>query len=277
MSILVLKNNKIIDRHGDEEVTRVTRVLTSMQATYETYDISDIDIKKIGKDISMVLAIGGDGTIIKGAKVAFSLGVPVCGINAGHLGFLSGIDFDEDIETSIKKIVNGSYIIDYRSLLDVEVVSQDQKTIYKDVAINEAQSLSSDLNSITDFKICIGSKDKILYDFASCGMLISTPTGSTGYSFSAGGPIVSPKVKALVVQALYPHAFNQRAFVVEDDKPLFVVIPDYNQSLYIDGQKLLSLKKNDTIKVSVGESVVGFVTLTDNVFYKNLKNKIRNI
>lgn len=276
MNILILKNNKIASNHGDKEICHIKEILTKYHASFVEYDISD-DIKDVDKDISMVIAIGGDGTIIKGAKVAFSLHVPVCGINAGHLGYLSGINIDEDIETNIKKILDGKYTIDSRALLDVEVIDESGKTTYKDVAINEAESLSSDLNNITNFKISLDTKDKILYDFSSCGLLISTPTGSTGFSFSAGGPIVSPKVRCLVVQAIYPHAFNQRAFVVEDDKPLFVVIPDYNQSLYIDGQKLISLQKNDTIKVVVGKSSVGFISLTDNVFYKNLKNKIRSI
>ncbi|MCQ2609435.1 MAG: hypothetical protein MJ151_01375 [Lachnospiraceae bacterium] len=195
----------------------------------------------------------------------------------GHLGYLSGINIDEDIETNIKKILDGKYVIDRRALLDVEVIDESGKVTYKDVAINEAQSLASDLNKVANFNVSLDDKDKVLYDFKSCGLLISTPTGSTGFSFSVGGPIVSPKVKCLVVQPIYPHAFNQRAFVVEDDKPLYVVLPDYNQALYIDGQKLISLQKNDTIRVVVGKNSVAFITLTSNVFFKNLKNKIRSI
>ena len=205
------------------------------------------------------------------------MNVPICGINAGHLGFLTGIDLNDDIATNIKKILDGQYNIDKRVLLDVEVVKPDGKVIYKDVAINEAQSLSSDLNNMSHFDIYIEEKKNFLYEFASCGFLISTPTGSTGFSFSAGGPIVSPKAECVVLQALYPHAFYQRAFVIEDSKTIFVVISDYNQSLYIDGQKLISLEKNDTIKISKSEKKVLFVELADDVFFKNLTKKIRSI
>lgn len=274
MKILLLKNKKIKDC---KDIDVIKKTISSFSIDYVEKDIQEVDTKTMDKNLSMVIAIGGDGTIIKGAKIALDMDVPICGINAGHLGFLTGIDLDNDIVTNINKILDGQYNIDKRTLLDVEVITPDGQIKYKDVAINEAQSLSSDLNSMSHFDIYIDEKKNFLYEFASCGFLISTPTGSTGFSFSAGGPIVSPKAECVVIQALYPHAFYQRAFVIEDSKVIFVVISDYNQSLYIDGQKLIVLDKNDIIKIRKSERKVSFIELTDDVFFKNLTKKIRSI
>lgn len=202
----------------------------------------------------MVISIGGDGTFLKAASSVGSKNIPILGINTGRLGFLADISPDEMNDT-IDEIHNGLYNIEERSILGV-------KNSLKEIsgypyALNEIAILKRDSSSMISIHTSINGSHLATYQ--ADGLVIATPTGSTAYSLSVGGPIVSPKTETLLITPVAPHSLNIRPIVIKDDREITLEVESrsHNYLIAMDGRSescseggILTIKKADyTIKV----------------------------
>jgi len=230
--------------------------------TFETLDES----------IDLFFTIGGDGTILSAAKFVKHLNIPIIGINTGRLGFLATIHKDE-IKKSIEDILEGRYKISERSLLQV-ILDSDKSSLgsfsyaLNDVAISRKETTSM-------ITIDTWLDDEFLNAYWSDGIIISTPTGSTGYSLSCGGPIVTPQTKSFIITPIAPHNLNARPLVIPDDIEIkFKISGRENQYLISLDSRLASLKKDTIIRIKKADFNIKLVWLHNDSFITTLRKKL---
>ena len=219
----------------------------------------------------MAIAIGGDGTIVHVAKAAARAGCPVLGINAGHLGFLAGLEADEldDLPT----LLNGEYAVDERALLQVTVHKADGDiTRY---ALNEAVISRGGLSRLVD--VMVSADDGEVLSCRGDGVIIATPTGSTAYSLSAGGPVVDPSVDCVLLTPVCPHSLDSRPRVWPGGVVLTATaVAADGSSAYVtvDGEENIPLASTDTITICRADKAVRLLRLRCDTFYERLRRKL---
>lgn len=276
----------IISREFNDKksnIKNLEKALINNQITYDIVSFGDIEDfyekikqKKIKKKYNLLISYGGDGTVLKSARIAKKLDVPILGINAGTLGFLTSIDDTKDISTYIKRIKKKDYICIERGMLDIKVL-RNKKVEYATCAVNEATIFSKELSKMGKYEMFIGDENGAFNEYNADGLIVATPTGSTGHSLSAGGPIVSPEVKCFIITAICPHSFNQRSVLVGDSKKVLIKVMSDKQAVDIDGRVNFALNKEDYVEVTKFKKAVKYITFEKNHFINNLKNKIKNI
>ena len=218
----------------------------------------DIDGLKEGFDFAFV--IGGDGTILKTARYYAKSQTPVFGINLGRLGFLSQSS-KEDIEKSVDKILNGEFIIEDRIML--------QSGNY--TALNDFVLKCSSAGRTSKFILKINGSP--VCDYLADGIIISTPTGSTAYGLSAGGPVLTPSLKVFVIVPICPHTLTARPLVVSDTEKITICVDEAKEHcLYADGQETVMFNKEINIEKSSNKVKLALLKNTD--FYSVLSDKL---
>ena len=217
---------------------------------------------------TFVITIGGDGTLLKTARFYAQLNVPILGINLGRLGFLAQANLDE-IEESIQKLLSGEYKIQNRMMLssfDDEVSALNDMVIKGD-------------NFSRTSKLFLYINDKLVCDYLADGIIISTPTGSTAYTLSAGGPVLVPDLEAIIIVPICPHTLTARPLVVPSSEVIKVTSCDncVNLRLSADGQHTKSVAHSDYITIKKSDLVAKLVLLEkdDNDFYSVLREKLQ--
>ena len=214
----------------------------------------------------MAIAIGGDGTIVHVAKAAAEVGCPVLGINAGHLGFLAGLEADE--VDALPALLKGDYAVDERALLEVTIHTEKGDVIR--YALNEAVVSRGGLSRLVDVMVTADGGEVL-----SCrgdGVIIATPTGSTAYSLSAGGPVVDPSVDCVC-----PHSLDSRPRVWPGGVVLTATavaadgVPAY---VTVDGEESILLTASDTVTIRRAEKTVRLLRLRCDTFYERLRRKL---
>lgn len=221
-------------------------------------EVLNIDGLKDGFDF--IFVIGGDGTILKTARFYSKFQVPIFGINLGRLGFLSQAS-RENLKIAVEKIIEGNFIIQDRIML--------QSGDY--TALNDFVIKSCDMGRTSGFSLKIN--DKFVCDYLADGIIISTPTGSTAYGLSAGGPVLAPSLNAFVIVPICPHTLNARPLVVPDNEK-FTVCVDKNTKFVLstDGQGLYEF--NNSIDIKKADNSAKLALLDDSEFYSILRNKL---
>lgn len=202
---------------------------------------ADVGFQQLGKDvdiadIELVICLGGDGTILKAAEIMRDGSAPLLGVNMGHVGFLAELEV-EDLESVVARVIAKDYTVDERLTLDV-TVELEGKTVFETWALNEASI--EKLSRERMIEVVIAVDDRPISTFGCDGVLLSTPTGSTAYSFSAGGPVVWPTVEALIMVPLSAHALFARPLVTTPDSTMTVDLLDRNGAsgvLWCDGRR----------------------------------------
>ena len=219
----------------------------------------DIDGLKEGFDFAFV--IGGDGTILKTARYYAKSQTPVFGINLGRLGFLSQSS-KEDIEKSVDKILNGEFIIEDRIMLDCEGFLALNDFVVKGTYTGRTSRFSLKIN------------DKYVCDYLADGIIIATPTGSTAYGLSAGGPVLTPSLRAFVIVPICPHTLTARPLVVPDTEKISVSAKDSSIKYMVssDGQEFREF--SGEVVVTKSEYYAKLALLKDSEFYSILRNKL---
>tara|TARA_B100001250_G_scaffold147951_1_gene126734 strand:+ start:1564 stop:2454 length:891 start_codon:yes stop_codon:yes gene_type:complete len=221
---------------------------TSFSETIQKYDIdnnnSDIktisNIDSIAQKIDYLICFGGDGTILEAATIVKDSEIPIVGINTGRLGFLATISKDK-LSSLIENLIKKNYKLSHRSLLEI---CSDNHPIEYPFALNEISVSSKENTSMINIKVFLNYK--YLNTYWADGLIISTPTGSTGYSLSCGGPIVMPESNNFIITPIAPHNLNVRPLVISDDNTIKIEIKDRNTRKF-----LLSMdSRNDYIKNS---------------------------
>ena len=218
---------------------------------------------EMNNDIDLAIAIGGDGTFLKTARFYSPYSIPVLGFNVGRLGYLAQAK-PEEIENVIQKLNNNDFKIENRLMLKA-----NNKTALNDVVIkgvNCARSSTMNLY-INDNKLC---------SYVADGLIISTPTGSTAYSLSAGGPIISPDVNAFCITPIAAHAFSQRAIVCNANSMCEICVAGgANANLFVDGRYISEVNKEMNISIEKADNFTSFLRKQDFDFYKRLSEKLK--
>lgn len=274
-----MKKAIIIPNYLKEESVRFCKAATELleKIGYSITVLKEEDYPVEGADFALVL--GGDGTILRACKKLYRLDIPVFGINFGTLGYLTGCNPDTAVEC-INKIVKGEYKLEKRLMLDGEVI-RDGETIYSFVALNEATLFRSTLKKAFKTELYINGMNTqaILGD----GVIVSTPTGSTSYNLSAGGPVLTPESNNMVVTPVSPMHFLRSSIVTggEDEIEIRVKIsaPSRGEkiSLEVDGDSSFDIFDGDIIKIKGGEKRAMTIKVNDISFYQILRQKLSKV
>lgn len=279
MKVLIIKREKI----KNTDLKKLLISLDKKNVKYELVEYNrvdefydDIHKKDFVNTYNILISLGGDGTILKSARVARKLNIPILGINVGTLGFLTSIKELKNVNTYIDLLIKKKYNLEERSMLSVEVF-RDNDNIFLSYAVNEATITTQNLRKIGKYNVSIGSIENVFNEYRADGLIIASPTGSTAHSLSAGGPIVAPDVNCFIISAICPHAFNQRSIVVNGDSDIYVSILNEEQIVDIDGRVTCDLMQDDVVKISKLKRTVKYIVFNDNNFLNNIKNKIKSI
>ncbi len=232
--------------------------------------IKTADFDKIFDGIKAVIVIGGDGTIIKTAKLAAINNLAVLGINAGRIGYLATIE-NTHLEL-LKLLINDEYKTENRMMIKAEKWQND-RLVDSVVCFNDAVVSKDALSSVVDLDLNLDS-DTVHY--TADGFIVATPTGSTAYSMSAGGPIIDPTLECIVLTPICPYTLLNRSIVVNTKTDISFNFTEKNKaSLFADGQRVFDLDQNSTIKIKVCDTFAKFIKLENASVYKVLSQKTR--
>lgn len=250
-----------------QDVERICDALRQYGATVQTMQFSAGEALSL-KGADSIIAIGGDGTIMHIAKQAAALSIPLLGINSGKLGFLSGMEMDE--MHLLRDFLDGKYVVEERMLLDVTVDGSD--TTY--LAMNEAVLSRGALSRLVDITVS-GDEQEIMHCRAD-GVLVATPTGSTAYSLSAGGPVVNPQVPCLLLTPICPHSLYGRSYVLpaETKVCMHTAGTKGDTFLTVDGETEIPLAPKGKVYVKRSCLTAKLIRLQTHSFYDALNKKL---
>lgn len=228
--------------------------------------------EELDKSYDLFFSIGGDGTILKTAWFIRDLGIPIVGINTGRLGFLATIHKSE-IKKAIEAILQKKYRLVKRSLLSVEGMPGNPEIGETNFALNEIAVSRKNTASMLTVEVWLDGE--YLSAFWADGLIVSTPTGSTSYSLSCGGPIISPKTDALVLTPIAPHNLNVRPLVIPDDIELTLKVSGREDEYMISmDSRIATFHKNTVLSIKKAPFKISLVQLEDNSFIKTLRKKL---
>ena len=217
-------------------------------------------------------SIGGDGTILKSVTFVRDLGIPIVGINSGRLGFLATIQ-KENVNQSIRNILDGDFSVSERSLLTITTDPPNEALQTLDFALNE---IAVNRNNTTSMiKVDTEVNGEHLISYWSDGLIVATPTGSTGYSLSCGGPVIDPDTNSIVITPIAPHNLNARPLVVPDDWTITLKVSGREESYLVSLDSRIATLTNET-KITIKKSPfsIKLVQLLDDSFVKTLRKKL---
>lgn len=229
------------------------------------------DTNELIENCDIVIVVGGDGTTLNVAKAASLHNKLTLGINAGRLGFMSGLERDE--LSLLNRLVSGEYEVEERMMINARLLSENG--IQNFICLNDAVITRGDLARLID--VTVKSDGRVITKNRADGMIIATPTGSTAYSMAAGGPVVSPDNSCFVVTPICPHSLVNRSIVFSSDKELEITVEnDKNNTSYlsIDGEKSVTVTKNSKIIISKSEYVAKLIKIKPDSFYEILNKKL---
>ena len=227
-------------------------------------------VKKFSKEnIELLIVLGGDGTILLASKLVLKENIPLLGFNHGKLGFLSECEKDE-FEPVFSEIQKGTYEIEEKMLIECNSLSNPEKNYH---ALNDCVLFKGKYPKMLTFKIF--EENEYLFDIEADGIIVSTPTGSTGYNISAGGSIVFPHTNVLLLTPINPHNQFIKPFILSAEKKLSIQYIEGNEKIYIaiDGENVETMKKNEKIFIKKSSYTSKFIKLPDKTFAKILKEK----
>ena len=273
MNITVIPNTKTAD--GKKAFLQVQQALSAMNVTVAVpHDevFPPQDMAELIKTCDIVIAIGGDGTIIHTAKSAAAFGKPVLGINSGRLGFTAGLELSELSE--LNRLISGDYDIEERMLLDIFVDGENGTEQYS--ALNEAVISRGALSRMIEVSVKNGQKPVSTYQ--ADGVIVATPTGSTAYSLSAGGPIVDTALRCLLLTPVCPHSLHSRPYIFDQDAVL-TLTPERSESsvfVTVDGEAAIRIADGGEVRVRRSDTCAKLIKLKQKSFYQVLDDKLTN-
>ena len=221
----------------------------------------------------LVIVLGGDGTLLSAVRAIGRREIPLFPVNLGSLGFLTAISVDE-VFPELERALRGEHRVALRKLLNTQVV-RDGKTIATFDALNDAVLTKSDIARMIDLDVFVS--EQLVCAYKADGLIISTPTGSTAYSLSAGGPIIFPSVPAICLPPICPHMLTNRPVIVPDTSIIRVISrgPDESVYLTIDGQVGLPIRQNDTLVCHSTQYTLHLIRPPRQMFFDVLRQKLK--
>jgi NAD+ kinase len=223
------------------------------------------------EDLKLAIVLGGDGTVLSAARMTAPIGVPILTINTGHLGFLTEA-YLEQLDTALEQLLTGDWSIEERTMLIVSVMRGEQRR-WEVLCLNEMALHREPLTSMCHFEIAIGRHAPV--DIAADGVILATPTGSTAYALSAGGPVITPDCAVLQLTPIAAHSLASRALVFSDSEPVtvFPATPE-RLMMVVDGSAGCYVWPEDRVLIRRSEHPVRLVRLADHEFFQVLRNKL---
>ncbi len=231
-----------------------------------------VSSEKLPQDCSLLIVVGGDGSLLTAAHIALPHNLPVLGINRGRLGFLTDIHPDE--LTKISAILSGHYQEEKRFLLATQLI-HDEKLISEDVALNDVVLLPGDVAQMIEFEIIVNNE--FVCTQRADGLIVATPTGSTAYALSGGGPILHPHLNAIVFVPMFPHTLSSRPVVIDGDSRIDICIGKNNEtSPYVscDGQTRVALPPGGKIQIRKNPEQLRLIHPIDYHYFTTLREKL---
>jgi NAD+ kinase len=271
-NLLIVCNPSRVDA-----VVAAVELQQNLASTFGVYTISDVDIPGIIKStledlpqLEVAVVLGGDGTMLRAAEVAQERDIPLLGVNLGHVGFLSEVERSK-ISGVIEALVNKTYVIDPRITLGY-TVERAGSVVANGWALNE---VTVEREKATMVELFLEIDSRPISRWGCDGLICSTPTGSTAYAFSAGGPILWPEVDALVVLPISAHALFSRPLVISPTSKIAVVIESSEAFLSADALRKFALQKGDKVVVTRNPRIIKLAHLKNTLFSDRLVAKFK--
>jgi len=234
-------------------------------------DFQSKQVAEFSGSIDLTVVLGGDGTMLAIGRQLAGSNVPLVGINMGRLGYMTDIPI-QDVATVLPKIIAGDYEADTRTLLDA-VVLRNQKEINRALALNDVVVNRSGISGMVELAVSVNGS--FMYNQRSDGLIVSTPTGSTAYALSAGGPILHPRVAGILLVPIAPHSLSNRPIVLPEDVMISIkVVEGHEVIVNFDMQSLTNLQSGDTIEVSQSKKTISLLHPRGHSDYKTLREKL---
>ncbi len=262
-----------------ETAQKITSIFTSGGAevlTDKSCPLNDTTVADTAEDVirscDIAVTVGGDGTIIHNAKFAALYNKPLLGVNLGRIGFVANIEPDELDE--LQRLLTGDYRIQRRMLLEITKTRGNDSVTY--TAVNEAVIHRDSLSSMVDISVEDGFER--IVNYRADGMLFATPTGSTAYSFSAGGPVIEPDMRCILLTPVCPHALSSRQVVFGENAVLTARVQKHSDLkcyMTVDGQNYVPVSSDDTVTVKRSPMELQLIILKEKNFYTLLNEKLK--
>ena len=223
------------------------------------------------ENIDCVITIGGDGTLIQAARDLAGRDIPLIGINQGHLGYLTQVRSKEDIPSMADALLSERYQIENRMMLDGKILRQGKK-IASDIALNEI--VLTHRNTIQILRFGVYVNGEFLNQYTADGLIAATPTGSTAYNLSAGGPIIAPNAAMTVLTPICSHALNARSIVLSAEDEICIEVQEGLQAAVFDGDTIVQLEQGDQLIIRKSSQVTRLVRLKQISFLENLSSML---
>ena len=228
--------------------------------------------KELDSSFDILLSIGGDGTILRAATLVRKSGIPILGINAGRLGFLASVQ-KENIEAFLQLVIDKKYTISKRTLLSLGITPKNKDIQDINFAMNEISVSRKDTTSMITIETYLNGE--FLNSYWADGLIIATPTGSTGYSLSCGGPILTPDVKSLVITPIAPHNLNARPLVIPDKTEIRLKVSGREDQYLVSlDSRITSIKNEAVLTIKKTPFQINMVEIPEETFLKTLRNKL---
>ena len=235
---------------------------------YQNKSIENKDHKTFTDIVDLIIVFGGDGTLLNSARQYLEYEIPILGVNMGNVGFLTDIKID-NFEESLKAILNGAYKIEERNLVSAQY---NENHIY---GLNEVVIHSGAYAQLMRYRLNVNGK--VVYEQRSDGLIIATPTGSTAYALSAGGPIIHPSLDVWTILPMLPQSLSSRPFIISSSENVEIEIfdgPSDNAKICVDGQDDVELPYGVKINISKMEKTLKLVHPEDNDFFEACREKL---
>lgn len=266
--IFVFFNENNVEMVIEEAFLKLLYEKQIVKKEYKTFQSH----KELDASFDIMVSIGGDGTILRAATLVRASGIPILGINAGRLGFLAMVQKDEIAEI-LQLIIEKKYTISERSLISLSGTPEISEISDINFAMNEISVSRKDTTSMITIETYLN--DEFLNSYWADGLIISTPTGSTGYSLSCGGPILTPNVSSLVITPIAPHNLNARPLVIPDDTVIRLKITGREKHYLVSlDSRIASVKNESVLTIKKTPFKIKMVEIHEETFLKTLRNKL---
>lgn len=266
-ALVVLKELRLwLDNEGEYNLLMEEGIAAELDQ--KELGVSEAQLREAS---DLIIALGGDGTMLHAVRLMADRDVPILGVNFGGLGFLTEIT-QQELYSSLKDVLNGKFAIEERMMLEAIIRGQDL-TPFK--ALNDVVITKGALARVIPLKVLIDTE--YLTTYQGDGMIVATPTGSTAYSLSAGGPIVIPDMKAIILTPICPHTLGVRPMVIPHLSKITIIIESNTQGtmLTIDGQQGVKLNLHDEVEITYAEKPIKLIKPKKRSFYEVLRTKLK--
>lgn len=266
--IFVFFNKKNIEIVIESNFLTLIQEKKIIEKEYKTFSSHT----ELDSSFDMLLSIGGDGTILRAATLVRDSGIPILGINAGRLGFLATVQ-KENIDEFLQIVIEKKYSLSKRTLLSLTSSPENEALNDINFAMNEVSVSRKDTTSMITIETYLNGE--VLNSYWADGLIISTPTGSTGYSLSCGGPILTPDVKSLVITPIAPHNLNARPLVIPDDTEIMLKISGREEHYLVSlDSRITSIGNESVLTIKKTPFQINMVEIPNETFLKTLRSKL---